>query len=89
VFVLLWAGGWKVCDCSCGRFVEVSSKTVEILDGGAYRCSASSHDLAKRQLQGIVYSEGVKEARDRPDSFARWRKEGGYQGAAERLEWDY
>ena len=44
---------------------------------------------AKRELQGIVYSESLREAEERRDSFVRWCREGGYQRAAETLERDW
>jgi len=44
--------------------------------------------LAKRRLQGIVYSKTVKEAEDRRDSFVSCCKGGGYHEAAETLQRD-
>jgi len=44
---------------------------------------------AKRELQGVVYSESLKEAEERRDRFVRWCWEGGYHRAAETLERDW
>jgi transposase-like protein len=44
---------------------------------------------AKSELQKIVYSESLKEAEDRRDSFVGWCRGAGYQGAAETLKRDW
>ncbi len=53
------------------------------------KLAKKAQGLAKRQLQGIVYSKSVKEAEDKRDSFVSWCKGGGYQGAAETVERDW
>ena len=45
---------------------------------------------ARRDLQGIVYSESLQEAEAKRDLFARWCRKEGYQRARETLlrDWD-
>jgi putative transposase len=60
-------------------------KVLNVLD----KLPKKAQGQAKRELQGIVYAESLKEAEERRDSFVRWCRENGHQKGAETLERDW